>query len=224
MDAMMERRKIGFVTGLKAEAALLRDAGFLVAAGGGEPAGAFAAAEALAGQGAEALVSFGLAGGLARALRPGTVLVPTLVLEGPREYPCDPALMRFLGGPSGQRLLAGHRIAAAVADKAALFRRSRADAIDLESGAVARVASARGLRFAVLRAIADPAERALPPAALVPLRADGGIALGHVLRSVALQPAQIPALLRLARDAGSARKALVARLRALAATAALDPA
>ena len=109
-----------------------------------------------------ALISFGLAGGLAPGILPGALLVPTEVLEGPRSYPCDPALMQFLGGPTGRPIAAGHKIAATVHDKSTLYRRTRADAIDLESGAVARVASARHLPFAVLRAIADPAQRNLP--------------------------------------------------------------
>src|SRR5271170_654055 len=98
----MEPGNIGFVTGLAAEAALLRDKGFLVGIGGGLPDGAYRAADTLVAQGARALISFGLAGGLAPGILPGSVLVPTEVLEGPRSYLCDAALMQFLGGPTGR--------------------------------------------------------------------------------------------------------------------------
>jgi adenosylhomocysteine nucleosidase len=211
----MERYKIGFVTGLAAEASLLRHSGFLVEVGGGMPDGAYRAADTLAEQGALALVSFGLAGGLRPALKPGTVLVPPAVAEGPRIYPCDEALMAFLGGATGQPIMAGTKIAATAHDKAALFRRSRADAIDLESGAVARAASARGLPFAVLRAVADPAARDLPIAALIPLKPGGEIDLSRILPSVLANPAQIPGLIAVGRDAGRARAALVARVKRL---------
>ncbi|HVE20844.1 MAG TPA: hypothetical protein VNC39_02625 [Acidocella sp.] len=206
---------IGFVTGLTAEARLLEKTGFLVAAGGGGPEGAYRAAERLIGQGAQALVSFGLAGGLAPDAAPGALLVPRAVAEGADYYPCDPALITFLGGSMGDTILAGRDIAATVAQKAALYGATRIGAVDLESGAVARAARAHGLPFAVLRAVADPASRTLPPAALVPLQPSGAIDLPRILRSVVANPAQIPALIGLARDAGRARAALVGRVKTL---------
>ena len=211
----MERNAIGFVTGLAAEAKLLRGSGFLVAAGGGLPEGAARAAEDLLAQGARALVSFGLAGGLSPEVEPGTLLVPEVVLEGQRRYVCDAALITLLGGAAGGAIFAGREIAVSPGDKAALFRKAKAVAVDLESGAVARVATARGIPFAVLRAVADPAGRHLPPAALIPLKDGGGINLAAIIRSVAASPGQIPELLGLARDAGRARAALVGRLKAL---------
>src|SRR6202041_1415417 len=108
-------------------------------------------------------------------------------------------------------------IAATVAQKSALYRATQIGAVDLESGAVARAARAHGLPFAVLRAIADPATRTLPPAALVKLKPSGAIDLPRILRSVLANPAQIPALIGLARDAGKARAALVARVKTLKA-------
>ena len=56
--------------------------------------------------------------------------------------------------------------------------------------------------------IIDPAERTLPPAALVGMRADGTPDPLAVLRSVMRQPSQIPALLRVIADAKAARAAL----------------
>ena len=81
--------------------------------------------------------------------------------------------------------------------------------LDLESGAVARIAQAYELPFVVVRAICDPAERDLPPAALVALDPDGEIGLLPVMRSLMRQPGQIIELLTLARDAALARRALV---------------
>ena len=100
----------------------------------------------------------------------------------------------------------------AVADthtKRRLSSQTGASAVDLESGAVARVAQRHRLPFAVLRAVCDPAQRTLPPAALAALDSGGGIRLARVLRSVIARPWQIPALLRLALDAASARRAIV---------------
>ena len=80
--------------------------------------------------------------------------------------------------------------------KAALYDQSGALAVDMESQVAARFAAARGLRLAVLRVISDDASHVLPPAALVAMTPEGGVALGCVLWSVAKNPLQIPALIR----------------------------
>jgi len=211
----MERDKIGIITGLTAEARWLREAGFMVQAGGGTPHGAQRAAEALVKAGAQGLISFGLAGGLKPGLMPGSILVPPAVIEGTSTYICDFKLMEFLGGSTGAPVLAGQKIAATAHEKALLYRRSHPDAIDLESGAVARVAAEKGLPFAVLRAVTDPAELDLPPAAMVALKDDGSVDLGKVLLAVLKQPRQIPGLIALGKDAKAARAALIARVKTL---------
>lgn len=161
-----------------------------------------AAAERLVAQGATGLVSFGLAGGLDPALRPGTIVRPARVQDGTDVF--------LTSGPATHDLLLAHdQVIAGVGAKAAWFRSTGAVAVDLESGAVARVAARHGLPFAVLRAICDPALAELPPAALVALDHGGAIGLLRVIGSVLRFPAQLPALLTLARDAGRARAALV---------------
>jgi adenosylhomocysteine nucleosidase len=74
------------------------------------------------------------------------------------------------------------------------------------------VAQRHGIPFAVLRAVCDPADRNLPPAALVALSAKGRIALARVAISILFRPQQIPGLIALARDASRARRALVGRV------------
>ena len=83
-----------------------------------------------------------------------------------------------------------------------------------ESAIVARAAERHGLPFAILRVIADPAHRPLPSAALVAMRADGGIDVAAVLGALLRNPAQLPALIRLGLDSREAFSALV-RARAL---------
>jgi adenosylhomocysteine nucleosidase len=211
----MDRSRIGFVTGLTAEMALLKGTPYRAAAGGGTPEGAADAATRLIAEGAEALISFGLAGGLNPALAPGATLVPERVVEGGGSYVCDSALLVWLGGATCAALLAGVAIAVTAAEKAMLFTQTGADAIDLESGAVARIAAGAGIPFAVLRVVCDPAGRDLPPAALVALNAKGRIGGVRVLASVLRRPGQVAGLVRLAGDAAAARRALHARLRDL---------
>jgi adenosylhomocysteine nucleosidase len=146
------------------------------------------------------------------ALQPGAVLVPQSVIDDGVTYFCDPSLVEWLGGSNVKFVMSANQVAATESDKAALFERTKAEAIDLESGAVARVAAARKLPFAVLRAVADPAQRNLPPAALIALNGAGEIGFLSVLGSVAKNPAQIPALIALAQDAAKARAALIRKL------------
>ena len=200
----------GFVTGLVAEARIARRLG-PAQAGGGTAEGARRAALALLRDGADALVSFGLAGGLDPALRPGTVVVPLhLVAEG-TSFAIDQGLAATLGDAHG--IVADSRyILATAAQKTSLRAATGAHAVDMESAAVASMAHEAGVPFAVLRAVCDPAERDLPPAASRALDAAGAVSLGRVLASLARRPGQLPALLRLAADAAAARAALVRRV------------
>lgn len=207
---------LGIVTGLAAEGRIAAPLG-IVAIGGGTGAGAQAAVERLAASGVTGLLSFGLAGGLDPALRPGQLLAPATVLEGAAAFEADPALVAGLGVSIDRPLLAFDTVVSGAGYKAILFRRSGACAVDLESGAVARAARRHRIPFAVLRAVCDPAERTLTPAAVAGLDAQGGIALARVLRALLRQPGELAPLLELARDAARARAALVGRVREIGA-------
>jgi len=211
---------IAAVTGLAAEARIARRIGWRAAAAGGDAERTRRAVAQLVAEGASALVSFGICGGLDPALGPGALVLPQAVSsEDGRHRRVDAALRGALAAALGHAgiaaaggdVLGAARAADTPARKTALHRRSGAIAIDLESHLVAEAAAAAGLPFAVLRAVADPAERALPPAALIGLDAAGRPALGRVLLSLARQPEQLPALLQLARDT---RRALAALRRA----------
>ena len=209
--ALLMINPLGIVVGLAAEARIARSLGE-VAAGGGTAAGAEAAAERLAAGGARALLSFGLAGALDPALRPGALVIPRAVLAGGEIRPVDPEMLAALGGPTADLILGESELAKSAGAKRQLRQRTGAAALDLESGAVARAAHRHGLPFAVLRAICDPAERALPPAALVALDRKGAIRIVRVFTSVVAAPSQLPALFALARDAAAARRALIRRV------------
>jgi adenosylhomocysteine nucleosidase len=168
-------------------------------------------------QGAAALISFGLAGGLEPSLRPGRLIVPIAVHTAGRDILTDRSLSRLLGSATPHRLLGVETIATTAADKHRLWQSTGAVALDLESGAVASVADQHRLPFAVLRAICDPAERDLPHAALAALDPHGAIGLARVLGSLAAHPTQLSALLALAADAAAARRALAGRVAAIRA-------
>ena len=87
------------------------------------------------------------------------------------------------------------------AAKAALHTATGALAVDMESHVVAPAAVAHGLRFAVVRVISDGADRGLPKAAQAGMKKDGGMDLPAVLKSLAANPRQLPALIRTGREA-----------------------
>jgi hopanoid-associated phosphorylase len=200
------------VTGLRAEARLARDAGFSVVCAGGAPARTSAALDAALAAGAQGLVSFGIAGGLAPRLPSGSLVVARAVIAGDgTRFATDPAWTDALAkavDTVGGDVFGGVAIVASAAEKAALHARTGALAVDLESLAVARAAYRAGLPFIVLRAIADAAMRDLPPAALLPLTPDGAPHLPAVLLSILRRPRQIAGLIGTARQTRLALQAL----------------
>jgi adenosylhomocysteine nucleosidase len=211
---------IAAVTGLAAEARIAERIGWRAVAAGGDAERTRRAMAPLVADGVRALVSFGICGALDPALNPGALILPQVVIaEDGRRHRIDVALRSVLAAALGRArvvalagdILGAVRAADTPSRKAALNRQSGAVAVDLESHLVAEAAAAAGLPFAVLRAVADPAERALPPAALIGLDAAGRPALGRILPSLARHPGQLPALVRLA---GDTRRALATLRRA----------
>ncbi|HEV8026241.1 MAG TPA: nucleoside phosphorylase [Stellaceae bacterium] len=202
------------VTGLAAEARIARRLGLRAVATGGRAERTADAAARLIAEGATGLLSFGICGGLDPALASGTLILPRAVQsETGERYLADAAAHRLCADALGgtlvtEDMLGAGSIVDTVARKAALFRRMAAVAIDNESHLVAAAATAAGIPFLVLRAVADPATRALPPAALIGLDDEGRPALLPVLRSLLVQPGQLGALLAIARDTSHALHAL----------------
>ncbi|REE93868.1 hopanoid-associated phosphorylase [Cupriavidus plantarum] len=168
------------------------------------------------------VISIGVAGGLAPGLSPGAVIVASSVQDGDVVLPCDAAwhdalrasLPDALSGP-----IAGMDAAVTtVAAKAALHRAHGALAVDMESHIAARAARDRGLPFAALRIVIDPAERPVPPLAVAGMAADGSTDIGAVVRGLLKAPWELGGLIRLGRDAAAAKAAL-ARARRMAGAA-----
>jgi adenosylhomocysteine nucleosidase len=208
------------VTGLAFEARIAAGEGVTVIHGRDEPA-MIAELERAIALGASGIISFGTAGGLAPDLAPGDWTVAAAIVTDLERWTCDPAwagrLMQKLPGASLAPIASVDAPVSGAAAKLALHERTGAAAVDMESHIVARMAQAHSRPFAACRVIIDPARRRLPPAALVAMRADGGINVAALLGSLARHPGQVPQLLRLASDARSARAALLRGRRLLGA-------
>jgi hypothetical protein len=94
-------------------------------------------------------------------------------------------------------------------DKRALYLKTGAIAVDMESHIVAAVGLAHEVPVAAIRVITDPAKRALPVSAVAAMRPNGTTNIAAMLRSVLSRPRELPALFQTALDARAARATLV---------------
>ena len=208
----IEPRSVIAVTGLAFEARIAAGPGVVAIAGGGDPQGLVDALEREFGRGVAAIISFGIAGGLAAAATPGAWLVADAVVSRASHWTVDPAwadvLANSLPGAVRGELVGSDAIIAETIDKHALGAATGALAVDTESHIVAAFAAAHGVPFTVFRVIADPVTRTLAPATSKGMRSDGTIDQRAVLGTVVRNPGQLPLLLRNAIDTRIALRAL----------------
>jgi adenosylhomocysteine nucleosidase len=212
--------RLGIVTGTAIEASRLGvGGGATVVCSGADAARAREVARRLVAEGCAALVSAGTAGGLDDALAPGTlVAASSVVAPGGGRFATDErwrvALIERLtaGGVTVRMaLIAGCDLAVRdVAEKRRLRQATDAVCCDMESHAVAAVAAESGVPFIAVRAIADPATRALPRAALAASGPDGELRPGALIAALVARPGEIGDMIGLAlasrRALGSLRR------------------
>ena len=209
--------RLGVVVGLPQEAAILKrvlgKAAPPVACAGAQSARAERVAAELIAGGANVLLSFGFAGGLDPALRPGDIIVGAGVvpIDGTMRETDDALARRICAAldEAGCRWSAGlvagaDQALATTAAKQALAARTGALVVDMESHAVA----AAGVPFAILRVVVDPAARALPASVLAALDAHGRVNAIALMARLVRRPREVGSLLALARDNGPARAGL----------------
>ncbi len=207
---------LAVVTGLAFEAKIIEKAHArakrptpLLACSGPGGERARSTAERLLAGGAEALVSFGVCGGLDPELGPGDLLLADRVIAETGTYETDPAWRARLAeawqasglNVAGGALLGSEHAVAKAEGKRALFEAHGARAVDLESHGIAQAAEAAGAPFLAVRAVADPADRNLPRAALIATGPDGRLKVFTALTTMYLRPWEGPALVRVAYEA-----------------------
>jgi adenosylhomocysteine nucleosidase len=186
--------QIGVVVGIAAEAKSAHRLSPNILCSGGRPDIAARQAHALIQTGATTLMSFGIAGGLASSLRPGSLVVADEVVTDFDRYPAVSSCATMIRAHVGP-IYGSWEIVATPREKRAIRKQTGALAVDMESGPVARVAMEAGIPFIAIRAIADPVTHGLPPAALLPLDEKGNPNLFAVFGSILRNPTQIPALI-----------------------------
>ena len=212
----IDPRPVLIVTGLVQEARIAAGPGMSVICSSSDPQQLRALLTVVDPSTIRGVISFGVAGGLDPALKPGDVVVATEVLAGDTRWLAGLSLNEELiarvalgrsrvvrGGLAGVE-----RVLAARSCKAALRLETGAAAVDMESHIAAAYATEAGLPFAALRVIADPADRALPALAVTAIKANGDIDMRKVLSGVARNPMMLRALVSTGIDFNRALRSL----------------
>ena len=164
-------------------------------------------------RGCPGIISFGVAGGLAPHLRPGTCVVGSAVISGSSRMPISrewsEKLLQTIPDSVSGALLGVPTPVAHPDEKRALYLKTGAIAVDMELHIVASVGLAHEVPVAAIRVITDPAKRSLPVSAVAAMRPNGTTNIGAMLRSVLSRPRDLPALFQTALDARAARATLV---------------
>ena len=186
------------------------------------PRRAYLASKTLLGKGVTALLSWGVAGALIPRVSSGSLVLPQAIIAADQTiYPVNAAwharLCKELKGHLDfhtEPVAESTSVLASSEEKAALFRRTGAIAVDMESGAVAAVAHGAGIPFIAIRVIADPATMAIPLSVLTVVDEFGQLRMLKLIRGLAKHPTEVLALVRLSRNFRAARTtlAMVARL------------
>jgi adenosylhomocysteine nucleosidase len=153
----------------------------------------------------DVLLGAGVAGALSSDLAFGEILVARRVCDASGDAPHpDAALSKraaAIPGIRGGALFSADRMVVAARERSALAARIADDpsAVDMESAAWARVASARGIPYVVVRAVSDTADEDLPAYLARCYDPEGGIRRARVLLHALAKPGSVPGLLAMRR-------------------------
>ena len=206
---------LGIVAALEMEGRWILASEPLVEVSGGGEERARAAAHSLLERGASALVSWGVAGGLDPDLEPGTVVLPDAVVhtDGSSQEVDLAWRNRLLERVSGRvvtstsSLYHASSVITSPDEKRAVYERVGAGAVDMESGAVAAVASEMGIPFVVVRVVVDAARVRLPEVALT-MCDEGGRLKKSALARLIFEPGEWGGMLRLGRANAAAGRSM----------------
>ena len=202
------------VCGLKREAAILKGLGRTTLCGDASTLRPRLAAAASLRP--SLVVSWGLCGALDPRFRPGDLILGAEVVSGEGAVRADEAVTSSLAQRlrnAGahvvvERLAASDAPVLSAAAKAELRRSTGAAGVDMESLIAGQFALEQRAPFAILRAVADPAERDLPPLVLRAVDSDGGVDAAAIIKELIRSPSQFAGLRALAADSRAAFQAL----------------
>ncbi len=180
------------------------------------------AAEGLLEGGVTALVSFGVAGALDARLRSGDLVLPESIHVSGEMLPVTESwrnqlkqlLPLDLTVVSGI-LTASKGVVSTETAKRELANVTGACAVDMESGAIAEVATNAGIPFIAIRAITDPIKFSPPTALLSAVYPDGSVNAMRLMGLILQRSVGVGTLMRLGRGMRAASNTLSAVVRHL---------
>lgn len=185
---------------------------------------AFTAARRAISDGASALMSWGLAGGLTESVATGTIVVPDLLVSGAGQWQANAAwrqrLLDALGsrfGLSDGPLYTADRVITTLEDKSRLASSTGSVAVDMESAGVAEAAAEDSIPFVALRVVADGPKDELPDNAAALITPSGRTRYRGLLGFL-FSPRRLKLLVALAGRSRDARQQLEAVMRELVQT------
>lgn len=192
------------------------ESGALLYCSGAGSANAAKAAEALIAAGADRLISWGCAGALTDALKPGDLCVAQGFIDatGQNRTPSNgwhlevAALLRHEMSVNAEVLAESKSLLPTQQQKRALHAQSGAQLVDMESLAILAVAERHKLAFVAVRAIADPVTMDLPKAVSQALNEQGEVVMTKLLAYLILHLNEIPGLIALGQHFSKAHKSL----------------
>ena len=189
---------------------------FLVTLSGSGPENASTAAKNLIDNGASQLISWGCAGALAPHLQAGDLVIPaTILAKNNLQLPTQENWSRQIINILEQsikcyngKLFESGSVINLAQDKAEKYQQTGALAVDMESGAIARVAQQANIPFVAIRSIADIANQDLPKAIAYAMTDKGVISRPKLLLYLSTHPAELAGLINTALHFNTASKTL----------------
>ncbi|MGH8751502.1 MAG: hypothetical protein ACREUV_07330 [Burkholderiales bacterium] len=216
---------------LKIGESIALDTGGWIHVSGIGRANAQRAAHSLLDAGASALLSWGVAGGLAPELTAGTLVLPQVIIAAEKnQFAVDPvwrARLHDCLAPhvviSGGAITESLSVISDPRQKQKLAQASGAAAVDMESAAIAQVAREANVPFAAIRVVVDTAAMSIPRSIIRATDETGVLHAAKFLCSLLARPADIGELMVLSRNFRAARTTLKTIVRLAGAQLAVNP-
>lgn len=138
-----------------------------------------------------------IAAGFAGALAPDLRISAVFHFDEIRD--ADTGITYGMPRPDGKRLVTVAQPACTAAEKAELRQKYQADAVDMETAAIARLCTQRDIPWRAVRAITDTADQSIPPELMTLVDARGRSRCGSAIGLLLRRPGLLGAMLRLGR-------------------------
>ncbi len=175
------------------------------------------AASKLIASDCDALMSWGCAAALSDHLFPGDCLLPdtiiaqhnssTLTIDQDWHNKLNTKLSTIVHVNTSP-LVGSDKLITSADEKYALGARTGAVGLDMESTAIAEVASKHNIPFVIVRCVADPVSMSLPESVAIAMTPNAEINIFKLLLYTAKHPSNIGALIHLAKHFKAAQKTL----------------